>query len=207
MGTSKITLILASLATAAALALSGCVSPSGVEAGDGPDPNQATSETYDDPSESVSDETEGMDEESAPAEQPAVANFQQKYTYPDGVQVEVIKIKRGLISKAQAEYSEPEAKSGEPWVHFTVRVENGSKTNLDAYNDWIVTYGPDGEQAISPYLSDMTDKDLSGKILPGRSKTVSKTFVIPTKHQGDPVLEFSFDGEHEAAIFTGPVGK
>ena len=39
----------------------------------------------------------------------------------------------------------------------------------------------------------------------GRSKTASETFVVPVKNQKDPVLEYSFDAEHEAAIFSGAV--
>ena len=73
-----------------------------------------------------------------------------------------------------------------------------------------LTYGPDGEAAKSPYLASLDTKnynvDMSGTILPARSKIAVQAFLIPAKYQKDPVLEFDFDfSQHEAALFTGPL--
>lgn len=202
---------LAGLAATALLAgLGACATTpsSGVEAGDGPNPSQAVEGGgAGEDQEAPMDDVNEVEPSEGASEEAPVANFEQKYTYPDGVEVEVIKIERGKISKAAAELAEPSV-AGDPWIRLTVRVKNGTKKTIDAYSSAVMSYGPDGESAESPYLSDRPDdEDISGKILPGRSKTGSDTFVIPIKHQNDPVLEFSFDGDHEAAIFTGPVNQ
>ena len=105
-----------------------------------------------------------------------VASFTEKYTYEDGVEVEVTKIEHGKISRADSEYSEPEAKAGDPYVMLTVRVKNGSKTKIDTSSSWTMTYGADGEEAVRPYIASKSEDetDLSGKILPGRARSPSR---------------------------------
>lgn len=164
---------------------------------------EGESQPSDEPTEEPSEEpTEEPTEESPEG---GAANFTQKYTYEDGVEVEVTKITRGKISNADSEFAEPEASAGDPYVQFTVRTKNGSAERLDAYGSFTVTYGPDGEEAVSPYLSSVEETDLTGKILPKKAKVASDTFVIPTEHQDDVQLEFNFDFEHESAIFAGSV--
>ena len=90
-------------------------------------------------------------------------------------------------------------------MHRTVRVRNGSKTTIDTYQSLKLTYGPDGEDAMSPYLASKNETEISGKLLPGKSKSGTDAFVIPVKYQKDPVLEVNVDFEHEAALFTGPL--
>ncbi|GAA1436235.1 hypothetical protein GCM10009616_35560 [Microlunatus lacustris] len=162
-----------------------------LEGGGAPEESQPSDEPTEEPSEETS---EGE-----------TATFTEKYTYEDGVEVEVTKINRGKVSNADAEYAEPEASAGDPYVQFTVRTKNGSSERLDAYGSFTVTYGPDGEEATSPYLSSVEETDLTGKILPKKAKVATDTFVIPTKYQDDVVLEFNFDFEHESAIFAGSV--
>jgi hypothetical protein len=191
-----------SLATIAALALGGCVGTEGVSPGDGP----AASTPVE--GENATDQpTEEPTEEPTTEEPTGTANFKEKYVYEDKVEVEVIKIVHGKVTRADAEYAEPEAKAGDDYVILTVRVKNGSKTKLDASSSWNLTYGADGTEAKVPYLASRSsaDQEISGKILPGRSKTATATFAIPKKYQNDPVLEFTFDYEHEAAIFSGSI--
>jgi hypothetical protein len=193
-----------SLATIAVLALGGCggTGTEGVSPADGP----ATSETT--PADEPTDETTTEEPTEEPTDTEATpATFKEKYIYEDKVEVEVIKIQHGKVTRADAEYAEPEAKAGDDYVIFTVRVKNGSKAKIDASSSWSVTYGPDGTEAESPYLASKSnvEEDISGKILPGRSKTATDTFAVPRKYQNDPVLEFTFDFEHEAAIFSGSI--
>jgi hypothetical protein len=208
----------ASLAALAVFGLSACAPANAtkVTEGDGPATSQTAEPSTTDDSTTTTEETtteettteetttEEESTEEEPAE-PAVANFHQKYTYEDGVEVEITKMKHNKISRSDAEYAEPEASKGDPYVTFTVRVKNGSKTTIDTYQSMTVTYGPDGDEAVSPYLASANETDISGKLLPGKSKTGSDSFVIPTKFQGDPVLEVNVDAEHEAAVFTGSV--
>jgi hypothetical protein len=195
--------LLACLATIAALALGGCggTGTEGVSPGDGP----AASEPAETPAEGEGTPADEPTEEPT-GKQTDTANFHQKYTYEDKVEVEVIKIVHGKVSRADAEYSDP-AKAGDDYVILTVRVKNSSKAKLDAYSDWTLTYGADGNRAETVYLSskESGDHEISGKILPGRSKIATETFAIPKKYQNDPVLEFTFDFEHEAAIFSGSI--
>jgi hypothetical protein len=193
--------LLVSLATIAALALGGCggTATDGVSPGNGP----AASESAETPVEGGGATDEPTEE---PTKQPTTANFTEKYVYEDKVEVEVIKIQHGRVTRADEEYAKPEAKAGDDYVILTVRVKNGSKVKLDAYSSWNLTYGADGTEAKTPYLASRSvNQDISGKILPGRSKTATDTFAIPKKYQNDPVLEFTFDFEHEAAIFSGSI--
>lgn len=131
------------------------------------------------------------------------ATFRDKYVYEDGVAVEVTKIRHGKVKRADVEYAD-EAKAGDDFVVLTIRVKNGSKERIDSFGSATLTYGPDGEEAVDPYLaSEPEEMDMSGKILPGRAKIATETFLIPAKYQEDPVLEFDFDSDHESAIFTG----
>ncbi len=210
--------IVVALVATVALALSACAPDTpqeGVSAGDGPAAEQSEQSEQSEPTDGAAhgDTTDApMDEEPAEEEpteepEPAVATFDQKYTYEDGVQVEVIKIKKGKVTrKDKADYADD--KIGTPYVQFQVRIKNGSKTRLkEVTSDFTVTYGPDGEEAEANYVPSTEDSDtyLDGAILPGKSKVAGETFAIPTRYQGDVVLEFSFDYEHEAAIFTGSV--
>jgi len=203
----------ASLAALAVFGLSACATTptSGVEEGDGPatsqttEPDTTADDTTADDTTDEGAEGANYDEEEETEPEPAVANFHQKYTYEDGVEVEITKMKHGKITGADAEYAEPEAKKGQSYVTFTVRVKNGSKETIDTYQSMTVTYGPDGDEAVSPYLASANETDISGNLLPGKSKSGSDSFVIPTKFQGDPVLEVNVDMEHEAAVFTGSV--
>lgn len=200
--------------------LAGCSSTptTGVEPGDGPaaaEPSTPSETAFHgpmegegDPGEEVPEEPETEEPTEEPEEEesePEVATFKDKYTYEDGVEVEVTRIRRGKVTRADTEYSD-DLKAGQSWVQFTVRVRNGSKKRLDAVGTFNVTYGPDGEEAESVYADSIPDDTyLDGKILPRKAKVASSSHLIPAKYQDDVVLEFSPTFEHEAAIFAGSV--
>lgn len=202
---------LAGLATGSLLALVACsgTGTSSVEAGDGPAnaSSSSASGAGSAPSEPAADSYPSEDVTTEPApEEPVVATFGQKYVYTDGVEVEVTKIKHGKISKADAEYADG-FKAGDDYVMMTIRVKNGSQQRLTSWGSWEMTYGEDGDPVGTPYVDSASsqEKDLSGKILPGKSKTTTEVFGISKKNQKDVVLEFTPFDDHEAAIFAGSI--
>lgn len=196
----------ASIVLLLTVALSGCTTstPTTVEPGDGPaatesgEPMEGGSEpsTFDEP----------PTDEPTEEPEPDVAGFKDKYTYDDGAQVEVTKIQHGKVSAYDAEIDDS-LKRGEDWVALTVRVKNGSSKRFDTDgNSGTLYYGPDGEEAQTPYLTENDPRrDMSGTLLPGKAKSGTILFLVPPKYQSDVVLEFSFDYEHESAVFSGSV--
>lgn len=129
-----------------------------------------------------------------------VASFHDKYTYPDGVRVEVIRIKQAKIGP-YASTDDP-AKRGDPDQILSIRVTNGSAKKVDvSVANGTMTYGPDGDEA--PFVSDTGVDSMSGTVLPGRAKTGKYAWAVPTKYLSDATLEFTVDFDHDAAIFTG----
>lgn len=190
--------VLAAILLAATLPLAACAlvpppeaPPGNIETADGPADELPT--------------VEGEPDE--PAEPAQVPSFHQKYTYDDGVEVEITKIDKGRLTRQQAEDEfEDGVKPGMGWVRFTARIRNGAKKTLDASLVYAsVTYGKDGREAPNLYFND--DSDFDGKILPGRAKTAEATYLIPEKFWGDVVLEFTIgdDFERESVIFAGSV--
>jgi hypothetical protein len=175
-----------------------------VEPGDGP-----ASPVASEPAEATPNEgPAGEPTKYATEPEPEVASFKDKYVYPDGVEVEVTKIQHGEVSQEDIDnYGQDTYKLGSPWVHMTVRVRNGSDQRLqDVSSSYSVTIGEDGDEAdVYPFASDVDSDDMTGSILPGKSKVSSSTFLIPTKLQEDVVLEYSFSYDREAAIFLGSV--
>lgn len=175
-------------AAVAAVLLGGCTSPQAVSPGDGPD---------------TSAPSNGASTEQGPPPEPAAATFADKYTYPDGVQVEVVQVRHGTVTGDDVA-NMADAKKGTPWQQLVVRVRNGSTQRLtDVYAGWTVTYGPDGLAVDTAYVPSAHDALISGTILPGKAKTGSQTFTIPTRYLGDVTLEFQFDGAHDPAVFAG----
>ena len=140
-------------------------------------------------------------------------NFKEKYSYDDGVAVEVTKIKTGRLTRQQAaDLYEKTIKTGTPYVVFTIRVKNNSRERLTLGGEGIasyatVTYGPEGEPARDLWiLADAAG--VSGTILPGKAKTGRFAYAIPDKYWSDVVLEYSLgdvDTEREPVIFAGPI--
>jgi hypothetical protein len=157
----------------------------------------------------------------APAEGPAptpsdtedpTPNFHQKYTYDDGITVEVTKIKTGRLSQAKAEEAwDPKVKAGMDYATFTLRVKNEGKDRISIEGEGggiyaEVTYGPEGAGAISP---GMEQDPISGTLLPGRAKSGESTWIIPRRYWNDVVMEVHFtdasDEPRDSVVFTGPI--
>jgi hypothetical protein len=191
-----------SLATIAVLALGGCggTGTEGVSPGDGPAASEPETTT---PVEGGGGPTDEPTEE--PTEEQAPANFHEKYTYRDGLQVEVIRIKLGHYTRAEIEngYADKKEKPGDPYAQFTVRIRNGSKKTVQLIQSATVTYGPDGVEAKSSHVLD--DADLGGKLIPGKSRSATAAWLIPEKWYGDVVMEISPDIDHSSAVFSGSI--
>lgn len=205
------------LAVLAALAVlfAGCAAPTDggtVEPGTGP---AASSESTEEPIEEEPTLDEGTMEPSEtpteelgdetpedPAEDAGVASFKEKYRYPDGLIVEVIRAQQH--SMTDSDYASGDEPAGTPYKVLSVRIMNGTKARLDATEaSATLTYGPDGEESSSVAGSKVPG--MTGSILPGRAKTSGWGFIIPKKYLGDVQFEFTPDWNHEPAIFAGSV--
>ena len=181
------------------LRLGACISPANVEPGDGPAATATEDPTAELPVDEGTKSGRARPEEETREKENSIASFKDRYTYKDGIEVEITRIKHGQVTRADAEYAL--VKAGSAYVTLTVRVNNKSKKKLDVFSSYTLTYGADGHEAETPYLPSVNNhsESMSGKILPGRSKVSSRTFAISTKHQGGsepPVLEFGFDLEN-----------
>lgn len=190
---------------AVVLTLAGCASTptTGVQPGDGPAATEVVEPTA--PVEGEGQFTEEPLEEPTDEPEPEVASFKEKYTYPDGVEVEIIKIRHGKLTAYEAEI-DGNAKRGQDYVIFTVRVRNGSKQRLKLAASGTVSYGPDGEVAESAFVENMPSGSLDGTVLPGKAKSApSSAWLVPGRWQGDVVYEFAPSFDYSAAIFSGSV--
>lgn len=168
--------------------LVGCssVEPTAVEPGSGP----AATEPAD--SQSEPPDTSGT----------MTGSYGDKVVYPDGVAVEVIRIKHAKLSESGV--GDKGQGAGDPIQVLQIRVTNGSKApiEVDAASG-TMTYGPDGQEAS--IVSDAGITSMSGKVLPGKAKTGTYGYAVPKRYLGDTQLEFIFDYDHGSVIFTGPL--
>jgi hypothetical protein len=193
------------VALLAAAVLGGCSSSDpGVQPGDGP---ANTETTYHGPVEG-----EPMPDESgqeSAAERPP-ASFKEKYVYPDGLEVEITRIKLGRLTAAEAEswneVTDMKLKKGAGRVTFTTRIRNGSNKIIEISASTTIAYGPDGEVAEKIfYDGDSPIGSLDGKLVPGKARSSTDTAVIPEQHWDDVVMEVTPDFEHGSAVFVGSV--
>lgn len=153
--------------------------------------------------EAIDTEGDGAGTEDGDGPQ-TVAKFGEKFVHGDGLEVEVTKIRLGAVTAKDVEGYDDVEPVGTTYAQLTIRVRNGTTGVIDALASPSVTYGPDGQAADTTYLLDVDDaEDISGKILPGKAKSATWTFLVPKKYQDDVVLEFTADYEHEVAIFAG----
>ncbi|MFD1079881.1 hypothetical protein, partial [Longispora fulva] len=129
-----------------------------------------------------------------------------KYVWSDDVEVSIVKVKFSKMTQADGEDVDLDGKVGQDLVRFYMRVRNGSTAPLDdVAGEVTVSYGADGEQAEQRFTKDQEFEEF-GTIRAGRAKTISETYAIPRKAQGDVTLDFDLDlGTHEVATFSGPV--
>ncbi len=190
------------VALLAAAVLGGCSSSDpAVQQGDGP---ANTETTYHGPVEG-----EPTPDESEAAERPP-ASFKEKYVYPDGLEIEIIRIKLGRLTAAEEEswneVTDMNLKKGAGRVTFTTRIRNGSNKIIERSTSSTITYGPDGEVAEKiSYDGDSPIGSLDGKLVPGKARSSTDTAVIPEQHWDDVVIEVTPDFDHGSAVFVGSV--
>jgi hypothetical protein len=186
------------IATATLLLITACSSDGTIAPGEGLAPTPTS--------------TSAPSETSTPGK--GTPNFKEKYTYDDGVAIEITKIKTGHLTRAQAadEYDPKKIKAGMAYATFMIRVKNGSPEKLTLGGEGItafaeVTYGPDGERATDLYSTG--NESLSGSILPGRARTGRATYLIPERYWNDVVMEINIGDadkyDRDSVIFAGPI--
>jgi ABC-type glycerol-3-phosphate transport system substrate-binding protein len=118
------------IATATFLLITACSADGTVAPGEGLAPTPTSTST----STSTPSETSAPDQ--------GTPNFKEKYTYDDGVAVEVTEIKTGRLTRQQAaDEFDKKIKAGTPYAIFTVRVKNGSGERLSLGGEGIASYG------------------------------------------------------------------
>jgi hypothetical protein len=175
------------------LLLVGCTAPSSVAPGTGP------ASTAHSPQRRPKPPTP-----SEPSDRPVTGSFHQQIVYPDGVAVEVVRIKHTRLSDIG--WTDTGLRAGAPIQLLTVRVTNNSTALLDVDGaTGLLTYGQDGVEAGPVFDAKNHTEDMSGKLVPRRSKTGIYGYIVPTGELGSVQFEFTPAFNHEPAIFTGSI--
>ena len=125
--------------------------------------------------------------------------FSKPVSYPDGVDLAILKITQHTITDTG-----PGAMTGKPQTTFTVRFVNKSHRIVQLNQVVVaVTYG--SARAVAPPVYDSHVADFSGSVKPGHSVQTNYAFSIPTKDLTNVTMSVDFDGLHAAATFTGRV--
>ncbi|MGP5318046.1 hypothetical protein ACTXMB_02025 [Arthrobacter rhombi] len=174
------------LALATCLALAGCTTTGGPEAGTAVD-------TASEPAaEAVAETTEDQSTE-------GVADFGSAWTWDDGLKLTV---KPAGLSAAGQYASGAEASDGKMYV-FDVTLQNGTQEIFDpAILTASVVYGAAGTQAEGVF-TEKIDGFFQGKVLPGKKQSTRVAFGIPTGELDDVTLTYLVDFDHEDALFSG----
>lgn len=176
------------------LLLVGCTAPSSVAPGTGPAPTAHSPQHKPKP-------TAPYD---PPTDRPVTGSFHQQVVYPDGVAVEVVRIKHTRLSDVG--WTDIGLRAGAPIQLLTVRVTNNSTTLLDVDGaTGLLTYGQDGVEAGPVFDAKNHTEDMTGKLVPRRSKTGIYGYLVPTGELGSVQFEFTPAFNHEPAIFTGSI--
>lgn len=132
-----------------------------------------------------------------PTEKAAAQPLGKTVRYPDGVQVDVVKISHET-STEQGRGAAPGANA----TIFAIRIANDSKRTLNL-NQVVITVTIDnGKTRAQPIYLDNTN-DFSGTTGPRASATTNYGFTIPTANLADITLIVDFDGQHTPAVFHG----
>lgn len=134
------------------------------------------------------------------------ASLTQPYCYADGLGVSVTEIEHGQLSEIP--YSDdPSVQIGDAYSIITVTLHNGSDHTFEAWLIGRVTYGPDHRQAGRFATRTVTDQQSVQLIAPSAtSYPYGLGFLIPADARDDVRFELTIDpGEHEAAVFAGPL--
>jgi hypothetical protein len=126
------------------------------------------------------------------------ASFHEPVTYSDGVQLRVLRIKKGQVTG-----SGPGVIEG-PTNTFVVSMRNRSDRPVDL-NRVVVTalYGSPARIARPVYTD--ASEDFTGRLRPGKSTMAAYSFAIPTTHVQNVKVIVDFDADYVVAQFHGPV--
>lgn len=150
-------------------------------------------------------EGEGLDtpEATEPASEPAIAKVgsAEWFKYPDGLQIQVTKLKRFTVSDDDV----GEAKPGDSAVLVTITIKNGSPRTVDIDGTSVhVSHGPNGDESESVYSGHGIGSGFTGSIPPNRSRTATYGFVVPKAHLNQVAIEVDPGFlDYESAHFEG----
>jgi len=181
-------------------ALFGC-SAATLTTADGPDNRPVATPTSQESTKDPTVEPAKKPNEDEGIRWPRRGHFYKKLIYPDGVSVEVIRVRHTKLSRSGRAQG---VDVGDPIQILYVRITNGSdkKLSLDAPSSR-VTYGPDGEKAAS--VQDRDIDPLAGSLKSGRAKIGTYGFAVPRSYHRLVWLQFGFDSEHDLAVINGPL--
>jgi hypothetical protein len=129
----------------------------------------------------------------------AAENFTSKVSYPDGISLEVSGFTRGVIKSHGAGII-----TGAPYIVFTAKLTNGSKTALDLSSVVATLRYGKAATVAAPVYDEVNANDFWGTVKAGGSSTAVYAFQFP-KAQADASLYMDLDGAHKAATFTGSI--
>ncbi|MFJ8146576.1 hypothetical protein ACIQ6R_16115 [Streptomyces sp. NPDC096048] len=153
-------------------------------------------------SSAPADETVFAEEEPEPTpddSEPEIMGLTDGVSYEDGIEVKLSGYKRGVSS----EWAAP---GGEPFVSFTVKIDNQSDAVADIATGYVMCYyGAESQQAEQVFDS---ERGLEGvppmKLRPGRTATGKMACAMP-KDEEYLQVEMAPTLDSEVAIFAGNV--
>ncbi|WP_067483429.1 hypothetical protein [Actinomadura hibisca] len=122
-------------------------------------------------------------------------------TYPDKISVAVAGV-RSVRNKAKG----PGEITGKSLTIFTLRFTNGSGAPLDLNQVRVVArYGAKKAQASPTSYGNLND--FYGTVEPGKSRSASYAFDLPSAGYKQVVLGVRFSAKHHTAVFAGAVQR
>ncbi|GAA4092975.1 hypothetical protein [Actinomadura miaoliensis] len=120
-------------------------------------------------------------------------------TYDDKITVQVTGIR-----KVRNQNKGPGEMTGRTLTIFTLRFTNGSPRPLDLNQVRVVArYGAKGTQASPTSYANLND--FYGTVAPGKTRSASYAFDLPSTGYGKVVLGVKFSETHKVALFTGAI--
>lgn len=126
------------------------------------------------------------------------ARIGKAVVYPDGVSLTITRTKQSKVAEQG-----PGVVNG-PVTLFTLVFHNGSQSKI-GLNRVVVTaeYGEPARLAGPVYVHG--NQDFAGTVPPRKFAKARYGFRIPLKNLDDVTIAVDYDGQHSAAVFSGPV--
>jgi hypothetical protein len=130
-----------------------------------------------------------------------MSGLRKPVTYPDKITVAISDI-RYVKNRAEG----PGELTGRNLTIFTLRFTNGSAQALDLNKVRVVArYGKARTQASPTSYANIND--FYGTVAPGKSRSASYAFELPTEGYGSVVLGVAFDEKRKTAVFAGSLQR